>query len=74
MGGEGDEPTGVEKPRLMQRVGPGFQALVLGQWHKKAGADAQGGWPKGPTGINKTPSSVVTHGVNSREKLVERKP
>lgn len=72
--GKGDEPTGVEKPWLIQRVGLSFQVLVLGQWHKKAGAAAQGGWPKGPTEINKTPSSIVTHGVNSWEKLVEQKP
>lgn len=39
----------MEKPREVQREGSSFQALVLGQWYKKAGAAAQGGWSEGET-------------------------
>lgn len=49
LGGKGAQPTRVEKTRELQREGSSFQALVLGQWHKKAGAAAQGGWSAGGT-------------------------
>lgn len=59
------EPTGVEKPRELQRERSSFQTHVLGQWHKKAGAAAPGAWSEGQSEWHKL--NTIQHYNTGRE-------